>query len=82
MSFAAIAFVTFIFYHTAIMDVVVLPLIIISFIYITFISFRFTKEERWKLFAALVVLFLTSFFWAFYEQQGGAMNLFVLHNVK
>lgn len=82
LSIVPIAVVTLLFYYTGIMDVVMLPLTIISFLYIIFISFRFTKQERLKLFAALILLLFTSFFWAFYEQAGGAMNLFVLHNVN
>lgn len=81
-SLIAIAFVTLLFYHTHIMDFVMLPLTLISFLYILYISFRFSKQERRKLFAALTLLLFTSFFWAFYEQSGGSMNLFVLQNVN
>ena len=82
LTLVCIALVILLFNHTGIMDVLMLPLTIFSFSYIIFISFRFTPQERRKLFAALILLLFTSFFWAFYEQQGGALNLFVIHNVN
>jgi proton-dependent oligopeptide transporter, POT family len=82
ITLVVIGLVTLLFYSTGIMDAVMLPLTLAAFVYIIIISFRFTKGERWKLFAALLLLLFTSFFWTFYEQQGGSLNLFVIHNVN
>lgn len=82
LTLAVVAMVVMLLQFPHIMDVVMLPLTIFSFVYIIIISFRFSKQERWKLFAALTMLLMTSIFWAFYEQCGGSLSLFVLHNVN
>ena len=82
LTFAVVATVVMVLQFPAIMNVVMLPLTIFSFVYIFIISFRFSKQERWKLFAAMTMLLMTSIFWAFYEQCGGSLSLFVLQNVN
>jgi len=82
LTLAVVATVVMVLQFPAIMNVVMLPLTIFSFVYIFIISFRFSKQERWKLFAAMTMLLMTSIFWAFYEQCGGSLSLFVLQNVN
>lgn len=82
LSLVVVALVVFTIEYPGIMNVIMLPITVVSFAYILFISFRFTKQERWKLFAALTLLLITSFFWAGYEQCAGSLSLFVLHNVN
>jgi POT family proton-dependent oligopeptide transporter len=64
------------------MNIIILPLTTIAFVYITIVSFKFSREERWKVFAAMTICLVTSLFWAFYEQIGGSLSLFSLHNVN
>jgi POT family proton-dependent oligopeptide transporter len=81
LSLLVVALVVITLEHPGIMNVIMLPVTILSFVYVFIISFRFTKQEQWKLFAALIMLLMTSLFWAAYEQCAGSLSLFVLHNV-
>lgn len=76
-----IALITLIFLHTGVMDVVLFPLAGISFLYVAYLSFKYTKAERFKLFAALITFTVWALFLSLYEQSGGSMNLFVLRNM-
>lgn len=82
LSLVVVAMVTLLLQFPAFMNIIMLPLTIAAFINITVISFRFSREERWKLFAAMSICLITSLFWAFYEQIGGSLSLFSLHNVN
>lgn len=63
------------------MNLIMMPLIFIAFVYIIYISFKYTKQERLKIFAILSFCLIGSIFWAFYEQIGGSLSLFSMHNV-
>src|SRR5690606_2267024 len=41
----------------------------------------FTKAENLKLIAAVVFIFFSIIFWAFFEQSGGSLSLFALNNL-
>ena len=82
LSLVVVAMVTLLLQFPGFMNVIMLPLTIIAFLYIIVVSFRFSKNERWKLFAAMTICLITSLFWAFYEQIGGSLSLFSLHNVN
>lgn len=82
LTLVVVALVVLTLEHPHIMNMVMLPITAFSFIYIIFISFRYSKQERWKLFAALTMFLTGSLFWAAYEQCGGSLSLFVLHNVN
>ena len=82
LSLVVVALVVITLEYPGIMNVIMLPITIISFVYVFIVSFRFTKQEQWKLFAALIMLLMTSLFWAAYEQCAGSLSLFVLHNVN
>ena len=40
-----------------------------------------SKAENMKLAAALIFIFFSIFFWAFFEQSGGSLSLFALNNL-
>ncbi len=82
LSLVVVAAVTLLLQFPGVMNIIMLPLTVIAFVYITIISFKFSREERWKLFAAMTICLVTSLFWAFYEQIGGSLSLFSLHNVE
>ncbi len=82
LTMVVVATVVMVLQFPGIMNVVMMPITIIAFVYIFILSFRFSKAERSKLFAAMLMLLLTSVFWAFYEQCSGSLSLFVLHNVN
>ena len=82
LSLVVVALVVITLEYPGIMNVIMLPITIISFVYVFIVSFRFTKQEQWKLFAALIMLLMTSLFWAAYEQCAGSLSLFILHNVN
>ena len=42
---------------------------------------RCTQEERNKMFAALILIVVSMFFWAFFEQAGSSINMFTERNV-
>jgi len=81
-SLVVVAMVTLLLQFPGAMNVIMLPLTISAFIYVIIASFKYSKEERWKLFAAMTICLVTSLFWAFYEQIGGSLSLFSLHNVN
>ena len=82
LTLVVVAMVTLLLQFPGFMNIIMLPLTIIAFVYIIVVSFRFSREERWKLFAAMTICLITSLFWAFYEQIGGSLSLFSLHNVN
>jgi POT family proton-dependent oligopeptide transporter len=54
----------------------------LSLIYIVYEMTTFTAAENKKLIAALVFIIFSIVFWAFFEQSGGSLSLFALHNLK
>lgn len=65
-----------------IMDYIMFGLGALSIIYIFFIAFKMDRIARNKLFAALFLMVFSVFFWAFYEQNSGSLNLFAMRNVN
>jgi POT family proton-dependent oligopeptide transporter len=43
---------------------------------------KFTREQNKRIGAALVFIFFSVLFWAFFEQSGGSLSLFALNNLK
>jgi POT family proton-dependent oligopeptide transporter len=82
LSLVVVATVTLLLQFPAFMNIIMLPITIVAFGYVAIASFKFSSEERWKLFAAMTICLITSLFWAFYEQIGGSLSLFSLHNVN
>lgn len=53
-----------------------------TLIYIFYEMTKFSKAEQKKLWAALIFIVFSIFFWAFFEQSGGSLNLFASNNLK
>lgn len=81
LSFVAVLLTLFLFSHTGVMDIIVLPLTLLSFAYLIYIGFQSSNEVKYKLFALLFVFIMYACWLALYEQSTGALNLFILRNV-
>lgn len=53
-----------------------------SLLYLFYEMRNFSVTENKKLFAALVFIIFSIFFWAFYEQSGGSLSLFAANNLN
>src|SRR5690606_25681599 len=54
---------------------------VIAIAYVLWEAFRMETTNRNKLIAALFMILFSILFWAFYEQNAGALNLFAMRNV-
>src|SRR3954471_10493734 len=54
----------------------------ITLLYVFYEMRNFSKAENQKLMAALIFIFFSIFFWAFFEQSGGSLSLFARYNLK
>ncbi len=50
--------------------------------YFLFEMRNFSLQENKKIIAALIFIFFSIFFWAFFEQSGGSLSLFAEHNLE
>lgn len=73
--------IVFVFNMYAMIEFIMFGLGAISIIYIFYLGSKMEKEARYKLMAALILIIFSIFFWAFYEQNSGSLNLFALRNV-
>ena len=76
-----IPFVVFLFHVYEAMDWIMLGLGILALAYILYIAFQLQGSAKFKLLAAIVMIFISILFWAFYEQNSGSLNLFAMRNV-
>jgi POT family proton-dependent oligopeptide transporter len=53
-----------------------------SLLYLFYEMRNFTLAENKKLFAALIFIIFSIFFWAFFEQSGGSLSLFAANNLE
>ena len=53
----------------------------LTLVYLAWEMRGFSKAENMKLAAALIFIFFSIFFWAFFEQSGGSLSLFALNNL-
>ncbi len=53
----------------------------LTLIYIVYEALKYNKVERQKLMAAMIFIIFSIFFWAFFEQSGGSLNIFAEHNL-
>lgn len=53
-----------------------------SLLYLFFEMRKFSLQENKKLFAALIFILFSIFFWAFFEQSGGSLSLFAANNLS
>ncbi|MCO5230624.1 MAG: peptide MFS transporter [Chitinophagales bacterium] len=63
------------------MGYLLLPFCILAIIWVLIIALKQDKVARQKMLTAMVLIFFSTFFWAFYEQGGGSLNLFADRNV-
>jgi POT family proton-dependent oligopeptide transporter len=54
----------------------------LTLIYLAWEMRTFSRAENLKLGAALIFIFFSVFFWAFFEQSGGSLSLFALNNLR
>jgi POT family proton-dependent oligopeptide transporter len=53
-----------------------------TLVYLGYEMSKLTRAENKRLLAALFFIFFSVIFWAFFEQAGGSLSLFALHNLK
>jgi POT family proton-dependent oligopeptide transporter len=78
---ATLPLVVFLFHEYEIMDYIMFGLGAAVLIYILASAGKYERVEKFKLFAALVMIIGSVLFWAFYEQNSGSLNLFAIRNV-
>jgi POT family proton-dependent oligopeptide transporter len=54
----------------------------VTLVYLAWEMRAFSKEQNMKLVAAMVFIFFSIVFWAFFEQSGGSLSLFALNNLE
>jgi len=54
----------------------------LTLLYVFYEMRKYSKTEKQKLMAALIFIFFSVIFWAFFEQSGGSLSLFALNNLK
>jgi proton-dependent oligopeptide transporter, POT family len=54
----------------------------VSILYLFYEMRKFSVVENKKLFAALIFILFSIFFWAFFEQSGGSLSLFAANNLQ
>jgi POT family proton-dependent oligopeptide transporter len=80
-AFVIIPLVVTLFNVYEVMNWIMLLLGALSIFYTLSVGFKLERVERFKLFAALVMIIFSILFWAFYEQNAGSLNLFAIRNV-
>lgn len=73
--------VVLLFHSYEIMDSIMLGLGIASLVYLAILGSKLNRTDRLKLLSALIMILFSILFWAFYEQNSGALNLFAMRNV-
>jgi POT family proton-dependent oligopeptide transporter len=54
----------------------------VTLVYLGWEMRKFNRTENKRILAALVFIFFSVLFWAFFEQSGGSLSLFALSNVR
>lgn len=80
-SFAVVPVVVSLFHFYEAMDVIMLGLAVLSLVYILYVAFQLESVAKYRLLSAIVMIVSSVFFWAFYEQNSGSLNLFAMRNV-
>jgi POT family proton-dependent oligopeptide transporter len=81
-SLAVIPLILLMVTNTAYTDLFMYVVGPLTLIYLAWEMRNFTKEENMRLAAALIFIFFSIFFWAFFEQSGGSLSLFALNNLR
>jgi POT family proton-dependent oligopeptide transporter len=63
------------------MGYLLVPFSVAATILLVFVAFQQEKQARDKMITAIVLIVFSAFFWAFYEQGGGSLNLYASRNV-
>lgn len=53
----------------------------VTLVYLFFEMRKYSKAEKNKLWAAIIFIFFSVIFWAFFEQSGGSLSAFALNNL-
>lgn len=67
--------------NNSVMDYIMSGLSVIALGYLIYVMISSGKDAGLKLLAATIMIISSVFFWSFYEQGGGALNLYALRNV-
>lgn len=81
LTFFALPIIVTLFNYYEALDSIMLVLAVVSVIYILYTAAKLDKVAKLKLIAALTLVVVSTFFWAFYEQNAGSLNLFAMRNV-
>ncbi|MBT9581703.1 peptide MFS transporter [bacterium] len=68
--------------HTAYTDAFMAAIGPAALLYLGWEMRNFDRQQNSRLAAALVFIFFSVVFWAFFEQSGGSLSLFALNNLK
>jgi proton-dependent oligopeptide transporter, POT family len=66
----------------SLMDLLLAVVGTLSILYMIFLSFKYTFEERQRIWVIVVLLIFTTIFWTFFELAGSALNVFTDENVN
>lgn len=80
-SLLLIPVVVFLIQENELMGKIFNPLGLGILIYLFYVAYKHGKVEGQRLLAAIVMIFMSVLFWAFFEQGGGSLNLFADRNV-
>lgn len=81
-SFLLVPLFLYLVRNNEILDYIINPLGIIALLYLIYLAFKEKKQEREKLLVALIMIFVSIMFWAFFEQGGTTLNLYTDRNVN
>ena len=81
-SLAVIPLILLMVTNTAYTDLFMYVVGPLTLIYLAWEMRTFSKAENLRLAAALIFIFFSIFFWAFFEQSGGSLSLFALNNLR
>lgn len=81
LSLASIPAIILMVQNTGYTDLFMYTIGPLTLIYLIFEMTKLTAVENKKMVAALVFIFFSIIFWAFFEQSGGSLSLFALNNL-
>jgi proton-dependent oligopeptide transporter, POT family len=68
--------------NTAYTDIFMYTIGPLTLVYLIYEMRQFSAAENKRLLAALIFIFFSIIFWAFFEQSGGSLSLFALYNLN
>lgn len=82
LGFAQVPLFILLLINYKIMGYLLIPFCIAATIVMVILAFKQEKKERDKMITAIILIVFSAFFWAFYEQSGGSLNLYASRNVE